>query len=116
MDYFYVGNHINNVGLVDLYANLGYAKNKWFVKGAVHTFSAPADISEDSDSYLGAEMDLTAGYNYNKYIKFQAGYSQMFESDGMEQLKNVENPADFNNWGYFMITVNPKIFSKKLDF
>ncbi len=116
MDYFYVGNHIDNVGLVDLYANLGYAKNKWFVKGAVHSFSAPADISADSDSYLGTEMDLTAGYKYTKYISFQAGYSQMFESDGMEQLKNVDNPADFNNWGYFMITVNPKIFSKKLDF
>ena len=40
----------------------------------------------------------------------------MFESEGMEQLKRVDNPADFNNWGYFMITVNPKIFGKKLDF
>ncbi|MFV0530857.1 MAG: alginate export family protein [Flavobacteriales bacterium] len=116
MDYFYVGNHINSVGLVDLYANVGYAKNKWFVKGAVHSFSAPADMSANSDSYLGTEVDLTAGYNYTKYIKFQAGYSQMFESTGMEQLKNVAIPADFNNWGYFMITVNPRVFSKKIDF
>ncbi|MFV0238317.1 MAG: alginate export family protein [Flavobacteriales bacterium] len=116
IDYFYVGNHINNVGLIDLYAKVGYAKNKWFVKGAVHSFSAPADMSADSKSHLGMEMDITAGYKYTKDIKFQAGYSQMFESEGMEQLKNVNNPADFNNWGYLMITVNPRIFSKKLDF
>ncbi len=116
MDYFYVGNHIDDVGLIDLYANIGYVKNKWFIKGTVHSFSAPAEMPADSDSYLGAELDITAGYEYTKYIKFQAGYSQMFESDGMEQLKGVDNPADFNNWGYVMITVNPKIFSKKLNF
>ncbi len=116
MDYFYVGNHIDNVGLIDLYANIGYAKNKWFVKSAVHSFTAPADIYERTDSYLGTEVDLTAGYKYTKNIKFQAGYSQMFESEGLEQVKGVSDPADFNNWAYFMITVNPKIFSKKLDF
>jgi len=59
MDYFYVGNHANNVGLNDLYAKVNFklnAKSNLLVKG--HYFAANADLANDADKYLGTEFDV----------------------------------------------------------
>ncbi|NOR28040.1 MAG: hypothetical protein GQ540_05885, partial [Lutibacter sp.] len=56
MDYFYVGNHGNNVGLVDVYAKISTKLgDKSSLTAFVHNFSAQAEIAEDADKQLGTE-------------------------------------------------------------
>ncbi len=117
MDYFYVGNHINNVGLSDVSLKLNYTQNKWQFSLVPHVFSAPntvLDISNNKmDSYLGTEIDFIASCALQKEVVATAGYSQMFGSSTLENLKGVANPANTNNWVWVMISINPKLFSTK---
>ncbi|CAM3726411.1 hypothetical protein FSS13T_01670 [Flavobacterium saliperosum S13] len=116
MDYFYVGNYKNTVGLQDLFAKLTYTSNKWQFNAMPHAFMTAADVIDPTDttkkmdSYLGTEIDLTASYAFHKDINITGGYSQMFGSDTMEVLK-VGNKGYDNNWAWVMISVNPRIFT-----
>ncbi|TDE51142.1 alginate export family protein [Flavobacterium sp. GT3P67] len=117
MDYFYVGNHLNSVGLQDVYLKLNYTQNKWQFNLIPHVFSAPNAVldatNKKMDSYLGTEMDFTAGYAFQKDIVASAGYSQMFGSGTLERLKNGIDAANTNNWVWVMVTFSPKIFTLK---
>ena len=117
MDYFYVNNHTNSVGLSDVFLKLNYTQNKWQFSLMPHVFSAPntvLDISNKKmDSYLGTEIDFTASCALQKEVVATAGYSQMFGSSTLERLKAVTNPASTNNWVWVMIAINPKLFSTK---
>lgn len=115
MDYFYVGNHANSVGLNDLSLKLEFPIKKVNFAIAPHVFSAPNKIfvaGVEQDSYLGTEIDITAVYKVYKDISLVAGYSQMFASDSMVALKGGLNDTT-NNWAYLMININPQIFSTK---
>ena len=118
MDYFYVGNHSKSVGLVDVSANLKYKKDKFSFVIMPHIFSAAATVidgsSNEMDSSLGTEIDLTFGYKIASNISFQIGYSQMFATETMEILKGG-NKDNTNNWGWAMFVFNPKLFSYKKD-
>lgn len=114
MDYFYVGNHINSVGLTDVYA-FGEYKHKAFTASLrPHVFMAPGVIlSPDGkimDSYLGTEVDLSAGYQINTYAGVKFGYSQMFATESMEAIK-TGNADNLNNWAWVMVTINPVLFT-----
>ena len=115
MDYFYVGNHKNTVGLQDVYLKLNYAPNKWNFAVTPHFFMTAADVknplaSDIMDNYLGTEVDVTVGYSLHKNIGISAGYSQMFGTETLEVLKGGNKDLD-NNWAYVMVNFNPKIFS-----
>lgn len=116
MDYFYVGNHLNNVGLQDAFIKLNYNVNKWQFALIPHAFLSAADVvtplNEKMDSYLGTEVDATFAYNFKKDITVSGGYSQMFGSKTLEFIKNGDS-GHMNNWAWLMISVNPKIFSWK---
>jgi hypothetical protein len=116
MDYFYVGNHLNSVGLQDAYLKLNYNVKKWQFALIPHVFSAPnkviTPLNEELDSYLGTEVDFTAGFNFKKDITLTGGYSQMFGSKTLEFLK-AGDAGHTNNWAWLMISVNPRIFSWK---
>ena len=61
MDYFYVGNHINSVGLTDVYLNFGYESQKTKLKLTPHYFAAAAPLYSAGASlkkYLGTEVDF----------------------------------------------------------
>jgi len=107
MDYFYVGNHLNNVGLSDGYVKFTNIRNKTVFNADVHFFSSAAKISETADNYLGTELDLTLTQTLNPVTKIALGYSQMFGSKSLEILKGGSSNA-FNNWAYVMISVTPK--------
>ena len=114
MDYFYVGNHINSVGLQDYYIKALINRPKVFYAASVHFFNAFADVSDDSQSgvvapsRLGTELDITINYNISNGISMQSGYSQMFATKSMEYLKNVTNGSNqTNNWAYLMLMVRP---------
>lgn len=116
MDYFYVGNHLNSVGLQDAYLKLNYNIKKWQFALIPHVFTAPNKVinaaNEELDSYLGTEVDFTAGFNFKKDITLTGGYSQMFGSKTLEFLK-AGDAGHTNNWAWLMISVNPRIFSWK---
>ena len=110
MDYFYVGNHVNNVGLLDLHAKASYAFNpKSKLKLALHYFSAAADISGTNSKELGTEIDLVYSYSMMESVNIMAGYSHMFPSMGMEIVKNNFDDNS-NNWAWIMLTVDPVLF------
>lgn len=111
MDYFYVGNHMNNVGLTDIYISSNFklgAKSNLNV--ALHNFSTSADLVDTDETQLGTELDLVFTQKLQKSVTLKAGYSQLFASDGMEYLKNNFD-GNSNNWGWVMIVVNPTLFN-----
>ena len=116
MDYFYVGNHKNTVGLQDLFIKFNYSSNKWKFNATPHLFMTAADVidplnaTKTMDSYLGTEIDLVASYDLHKNIGISAGYSQMLGSKTLEVLK-AGNKGNDNNWAFIMININPKIFT-----
>lgn len=113
MDYFYVGNHTNNVGLLDIYANAVVKLNeKSNINLAIHHFSAAAEISPNSKKQLGTELDIVYSYRLQKEIGVSAGYSHLFASQGMETVKSKAD-GNTNNWAWIMLTVNPILFSNK---
>lgn len=116
MDYFYVGNHINSVGLQDAYLKLNYTQNKWQFNIIPHVFSAPNVVldsnNSEMDSYLGTEIDFTTNYILQKDIVLTAGYSQMFGSKTLERLKGGD-ASNTNNWVWLMVSFSPRIFTLK---
>lgn len=113
MDYFYVGNHINSVGLLDLYAKANFKLNsKSGLTAFVHNFSAAADINNSVSNQLGTEVDIVYGYKFTKDIGFKAGYSHLFPSEGMEVLKG-NSDSNTNNWAWVMVTIKPTLFTSK---
>ena len=116
MDYFYVGNYKNNVGLHDAFIKLTYAVEKWNFNLMPHLFFAGNTIidadNQKADSYYGTEVDFTLGYKLNKYIAATGGYSQMFGTDTLQQIKGGDVDHT-NNWAWIMVNVDPTIFSFK---
>lgn len=114
MDYFYVGNHQNSVGLLDIYGKLMFSKQKFSFSAAPHFFSSAANVvgadNEQKEDYLGTEIDLAAGYKINKSISVNAGYSQMFGTESLEVLKGG-NKDKTQNWGWLMVNFSPEVFS-----
>jgi len=111
MDYFYVGNHINNVGLVDLYGNVKYSFNKKTnINLALHQFFAAAKINDETSKNLGFELDLVTSYKLSEFVNVQAGYSQFFAQEGIEIVKNNFD-GNTNNWAWIMLTIDPVLFT-----
>jgi len=120
MDYFYVGNHINTVGLNDFYININYKKNKIFTGAAFHYFMANAPVydavasaksgnTEAMSSGLGMELDTYFGYKLSKDVLFKFGISGMFDTETMRVIKGGDYGAS-NYWGWAMIVVKPTFF------
>lgn len=111
MDYFYVGNHGNNVGLQDIYAKILLKNlNKHALGFHVHLFNSAADIVSESktyDSALGTEIDITWGYKFNDVVSLNAGYSQMLATESMEIIKGGSQDEGAN-WAWLMLTVKPE--------
>lgn len=117
MDYFYVGNHLNSVGLVDMYGRFHLEKNNFQFAAVPHVFMAAADLmgaTGSEDAYLGTEIDLSAGYTFDKALTVKMGYSQMFGSSSLEILKGGEADQT-QNWAWVMVNFSPKIISYKKD-
>lgn len=114
MDYFYVGNHINSVGLLDLNLPLKYHKEKVTIQLVTHLFSSAATvvdmIGNEMDSNLGTEIDFSFDYKIAENINFEAGYSHMFATNTMEVLKGG-NKDNTNNWAWAMFVFKPKLFT-----
>lgn len=106
MDYFFVGNHMNSVGLNDCYLKYKYAKNKFGLNTDLHYFTSAGKISENAEKYLGTELDITVSYKVNDLASLSGGWSLMFAGDSMELLKGGDKKAG-NQWAYIMLSVTP---------
>jgi len=111
MDYFYVGNHANNVGLNDVFVRATYKFKKAtaFIDG--HYFLASGDMGNDVQG-LGTEVDLVVAAKINAQTGIKLGYSQMFATESMKVLKGGDNGAT-NNWAWLMLTFNPSFHLRK---
>ena len=114
LDYFYVGNHINSVGLLDLNLNLKYQKEKISFELVPHVFSSAAvvvdNLGNKKENYLGTELDFTFGYKLADNIDFKAGYSHLFASESLQVLKGG-NENNMTNWAWAMFVFKPNLFS-----
>lgn len=113
MDYFYVGNHSQNVGLWDIYVKAKLAVNQRSnIIMALHNFSSPSEIASNTSNQLGVEADFSYVYNVDKNIAISAGYSHLFASKGMEIIKNNFDD-NTNNWFWIMVTIKPNLYNNK---
>lgn len=109
MDYFYVGNHANSIGLIDIHASANFTLNKkssLLLK--VLNFSGEQKLPS-GDKALGTEIDIVYALKLNGFT-FKAGYSQMFASKGMYELKGLDEnlAANTQNWAWAMLVFKPK--------
>ncbi|MFL1011472.1 alginate export family protein [Flavisericum labens] len=112
MDYFYVGNHANSIGLVDVHVSANFKlgeKSSLLVKAL--NFSGDQELPSGEKS-LGTELDLVFKKAFKGYA-LVLGYSHMFPSDGMYELKGVAESAaaDSQNWGWAMLVIKPKFLN-----
>jgi len=121
MDYFYVGNHTNNVGLTNPYFSLAYKHSNWTYKGTVHGFSSAGEILDPDDpalalkKYLGTEVDLSVSLKISEMVSISGGYSHMFATYSMEAIKGGDH-STLNNWAWLMLSFNPDFLkSTKAD-
>jgi hypothetical protein len=110
MDYFYVGNHINNVGLQDAYLKGAAGLGNITVKADLHLFLSAAEIAADADGYLGTELDVSFQWKLDNWVSLGGGYSHLFASGSMELLKGG-SASEIQNWAWLMLTVKPVFFS-----
>ncbi len=119
MDYFYVLNHANSVGLNDIYlkVNTNFKKITASLNG--HYFMANANIKDVAattstgsfvamPSYLGIELDLTLAYNFTEGVGIQGGYSQMFGTESLKAIRGGQVNTT-SNWAYLMVLIRPNI-------
>ncbi|MFS4449687.1 alginate export family protein [Maribacter sp. 2307UL18-2] len=112
MDYFYVGNHANSIGLFDIHASAKFTLGKTsslLVK--VLNFSGEQELASGEKS-LGTEVDLVFAKKFKGY-GLAIGYSQMFANDGMYELKGVSEDlaAGTQNWAWVQLTMKPKFLN-----
>lgn len=116
MDYFYVGNHFNSVGLQDYYLKAFYKGSATLLGAGLHFFASYGKVRNDdvpataAGSFLGSELDLTVVHRLKPGISIQGGYSQMFATQAMAYLKDVpDGHRQVNNWAYVMFIFRPAV-------
>jgi hypothetical protein len=116
MDYFYVGNHINNVGLRDLFGGLQYNRGMGSAGFRLHVFATdasladPASPGETMPHYLGTEIDLYFGLQLYEPVALRFGYSHILASETLEVLKGGSKD-ETNNWAWLMLVLKPQFLN-----
>lgn len=134
MDYFYVGNDFGQggmtTGLIDYYLKTSFDFNtvkKQSLGAQLHYFMSPVTLYDLTDpsglatvtNTIGTEIDLKYTNNLSPNVKVQVGYSQMFGTDALKQIKGMASVADgytetgTNNWAWVMVNFNTNFFQKK---
>ena len=98
MDRFYVGNHGNAGGLVDLNIGATFKLPKGYsLTAKFHNFKEQSLTKES----LGNELDLVMVKGF-KGFKLVAGYSQFFEPSAVTGADSTQN------WAWAMLIIKPK--------
>lgn len=132
MDYFYVGNHANNVGLIDIYATFNLKVKKWSFFLTPHYFMAAADVYkaksgelslefveseyENMSKGLGLEIDFGVTYAADKNMLFKAGVSEMIGTETLGYVKGYATADAYSKngmWAYAMVVFKPNFYTSK---
>ncbi|MEM8523662.1 MAG: alginate export family protein [Bacteroidota bacterium] len=120
MDYFYVGNHANSVGLHDYYVKWAMKKKKFNTGVHVHLFNSDGTVNDASgkslSAHLGTEVDIVFGFPVTKNVKVSGGYSQMFSTNSLVALRSTGSLDATSNWFWTMITINPSFKVSKIGY
>lgn len=122
MDYFYVGNHMSSVGLIDIFVPFTVKVKKFTGSLIPHLFMSAGKIyamdennqPKDFSNMLGTEIDFSVGYAFAKNAVISAGYSQMLATESMEVIKGGSKD-NMNNWAWVMIDFKPTFFTSKKE-
>ncbi|CAH8283317.1 alginate export protein [Mariniflexile fucanivorans] len=119
MDYFFVGNHVNSIGLFDVHVSANFTLNETSsLSVTALNFSGEQDLAS-GEKQLGTELDLVYSKKFKGY-SLVLGYSQMFAADGMYELMRTrpelttltkDNAADIQNWAWAMLVIKPKFLN-----
>jgi hypothetical protein len=109
MDYFYVGNHANSIGLVDLHVGAQIDLGQESVLQLKLLNFSGAQPLPSGEKTLGSELDLVYSKKFTGYT-LDLGYSHLFPATGMYELKGVSaaSAAGNQNWLWAMLTLKPK--------
>ena len=99
IDRFYVGNHANGSGLIDMNLGLSTKVSGVALKAKFHKFLGESNSNED----LGSELDLVVAKKFNGF-KLVGGYSYFIES---EKVANNPFTRDTQNWAWLMLIIKP---------
>ena len=112
MDYFYVGNHANSIGLVDLHLSAKFTIDKTSSLMIKALNFRGAEALPSGEKSLGTEIDLVFKKKFKGYA-LVLGYSQMFASDGLYELKGTTKAlaSGTQNWAWAMLVIKPKFLS-----
>ncbi len=112
-DFFFVGRHANNVGLIDINAKAVFKTSATSsLTSALHYFSA-ADSPSGAESYLGTSVDLVFKQKINNYSSVIVGYSQSFLGSDFADSRAGGDADDIQNWGWVMLIIKPNLFKWK---
>jgi len=115
MDYFYVGNHANSAGLLDLYFKINFksgSKANYLFK--IHHFAAAAPLAGTTDKKLGNEIDFVYSRSIAQHIAFAFGWSSFWDSQNLKTLRNISSTQK-NNWAWVMLTFKPKLYTSQIS-
>ena len=126
MDYFYVGNFHGQAagrpsGLIDINLKTNFKLNdKNTIALHVHQFISPVEVNDmlnpqnTLSSNLGTEVDLVYGLLLTKGVNLNVGYSQMFITDSMKNIKGIAGQTTgMNNWAWVQLNFNGDLFTFK---
>lgn len=119
MDYFYVGNSHQGVGLWDKFLTLQHKPTGKFIHLlTLHQFSSQQPVRNLTTDQmlannLGIEADYTVGYTFTKDIKLQGGYSQLFATPTLAYIKGGNTKAT-QNWTWLMLTFSTALIKVNL--
>lgn len=116
MDYFYVGNHmsIHSPGLNDFFAEIsanvgGDAKLSFQPHLFYSNATLDPNINAQDNNYLGTELDLIYSNQIYKDVKLNVGYSHMFQSETLANLRSGSKDST-NNWFFAQLSFTPNLF------
>ncbi|NTW24782.1 MAG: alginate export family protein [Lentimicrobium sp.] len=116
MDYYFVGNHLNTVGLQDIFAKVLYKKGKLNAGIDFHFFGAAADVIDPEDATatlsrnLGQEIDFYLGYKFTPDVQLNLGYSQYLTTESIIALKGGSE-EETSNWAWVSVSFKPEFLN-----
>ena len=114
MDYFYESAYTNGFtpGLQNAFVGAFGRPFAQLDLSATYHYLAVATELHNLNRTLGHSIDLTAQYRFTKDISLSAGYTMMFGTETMDQLKQGEG-SKTARWGWFSLVVSPSLFTTK---
>lgn len=111
MDYFFVGPANGSVGVTDIYLKTKFKLPKGHLAANIHEFMTGSkqfdEKGDELNSMMGTEVDLVYSLPLGKGASFNLGFSQMFATNTMLELRNADVKS--NNWAWMMITFKPTL-------